>query len=124
VGRLSKSPFPPNDFEPRYYYVRVSEDGSVDWVRELGTDFSPESAVTEVKHLTFPRIIVDGTPLPSAHIVKFTSVADGSAALLRSNSEYMFSQMTALFPTNFPVRPAAAAAAAARLVAEQPPDQQ
>jgi len=121
---LLLNPLPPGDLEPRYYYVRAKADGSVDRVRDLSPEPSPEDALAEVRRLVFPQLTVDGKQLPSAHIVRLTVDPSGAATLFRSNSESTFLRMTTLTPANFPVQRAAAAAGEAARAAERSASQQ
>jgi tetratricopeptide (TPR) repeat protein len=124
AGRLLLNPLPPGDLEPRYYYVRAKEDGSVDRVRDLSPEPSPEDALAEVRRLVFPQLVVDGKQLPSAHIVRLMVDPSGAATLFRSNTQSTFLRMSTLTPANFPVQPAAAAAGEATRAAERSASQQ
>lgn len=124
AARLPINPLPAGDLEPHYYYVRAKEDGSVDRVRDLNPEPSPENALSAVRRLVFPHLIVDGKQLPSGHIVRLAADPGGAATLVRSNSESTFVRMTTLTPANFPVQPAAAAAGDARRAAERSASQQ
>ncbi len=124
AAKLPLNPLPPGDLEPHYYYVCAKEDGSVDRVRDLNPEPSPGDALTAVRRLMFPPLIVDGKELPTAHVVRLTADPSGSATLFHSNSENTFVRMTTLAPANFPVQPAAAAAGAAARAAESSANQQ
>ena len=116
---LPLSPLPAGDLGPRYYYVRAKEDGSVDRVRDLSPEPSPEVILAEVRRLVLPLLLVDGKQLPSAHIIRLTVDPSGAAALFRSNSVSTFLRMTTLSTANFPVLPVAAAAGEAARAAER-----
>lgn len=105
------------DFEPRYYYVWGKEDGSIDRVRQLSPEPSTPEAMTELRKLVLPRVVVEGKGIPTVSIVMLKPGPEGIAGFYRSDSEQTFLQMTELSPENFPVLPAVSAAVAARQAA-------
>jgi tetratricopeptide (TPR) repeat protein len=106
-----------SDEEPRFYYVRAKDTGSVDRVRELSPEPSSPELLAAIRQLIFPQVRPQGKPIPCVYFVMMRLDSEGIPVFYRSNSDEMFFRMSELFPESFPVAPAVTAAQAARAAA-------